>query len=304
MWVFSFLSAACKFFRRDNQLSSIDITKKEFITSLTDSVTAKSPHGRLQPRDYEIMRFILEQKFCSLESIYFRFFDVRETQAEPLPKNLWTTRQRLAKLRGIALIKTEKVPSSGCAHFLLTPFGHKILTTQVKDAVLIRPAKQIDFSLYEHDTRVTMIRALTESKGKCRAWYSEKWLKASAILIDDKHKFHFAKDLRPDAFLINSKNEKIALELEVARKARGRIEEKIRLYDDLLEEGYHGRDSSGGRFKVIDKVWFITTKPVVMRFIKRMIETTSRHPLCYRVDFYDEIIPKTVSKSEPEAANG
>ena len=84
------------------------------------------------------------------------------------------------------------------------------------------------------------------------------------------------------------------MELEVARKARGRIEEKIRLYDDLLEEGYHGRDSSGGRFKVIDKVWFITTKPVVMRFIKRMIETTSRHPLCYRVDFYDEIIPKTV----------
>lgn len=273
-------------------MSSIDITKKEFITSLTDSITAKSPYGRIQPRDYEIMRFILEQKFCSLESIYFRFFDVRESQAEPLPKNLWTTRQRLAKLRGIALIKTEKVPSSGCAHFLLTPFGHKILTTYVKEAMLIRPAKQIDFSLYDHDTRITMIRALAESKGKCRAWYSEKWLKASPILIDGKHTYHFSKDLRPDAFFINSKNEKVAFELEVARKARGRIAEKIHIYDDLLEEGYHGRDSSGGRFKVLDKVWFITTKPVVMRFIQRMIETTSRHPLCYRVDFYDEIVPK------------
>ena len=76
-------------------MSSIDITKKEFITSLTDSITAKSPHGRIQPRDYEIMRFILEQKFSSLESIYFRFFDVRDSQTEPLPKNLWTTRQRL-----------------------------------------------------------------------------------------------------------------------------------------------------------------------------------------------------------------
>jgi hypothetical protein len=135
-----------------------------------------------------------------------------------------------------------------------------------------------------------MIRALTESKGKCRGWYSEKWLKASPLLIDNKHKYHFAKDLRPDAFFINSKNEKIALELEVSRKARSRIEEKIRLYDDLLGENFRG--SSEAQFKVLDKVWFVATKPVVARFLMKMIETRSRHPLCYRVDFYDEIIPE------------
>jgi hypothetical protein len=270
-------------------MSGIKITKKDFITSLTDSVTRKSPHGRIQLRDYEIMRFILEQKFCSLEAIYFRFFDVRKTPTEPLPKNLWTTRQRLSKLRALAFIKTEKVPSSGRAHFLLTPFGHKILTTQLKEAILIRPAGRIDFSLYEHDVRITMIRALTESKGKCLSWYSEKWLKASPILIDEKHKYHFAKDLRPDAFFINSKTEKIALELEIARKARSRIEEKIRIYDGLLEENYNGIGNI--RFKVLDKVWFITTKPVVMRFLQKMIETKSRYPMCYRVDFYDQIVP-------------
>src|ERR1019366_7548423 len=103
------------------------------------------------------------------------------------------------------------------------------------------------------------------------------------------YKYHFAKDLRPDAFFVNSKSEKIALELEVSRKARVRIEEKIRLYDDLLEERPHG---SSEPFKVLDKIWFIATKPVVLRFLQKMIETRSRHPLCYRVDFYDEIVPE------------
>ena len=270
-------------------MSSIDITKKEFIASLTDSITAKSPHGRIQPRDYEIMRFILEQKFCSLEAIYFRFFDVRKSQAESLPKNLWTTRQRLSKLRHLALIKTEKVLSSGKAHFLITAFGHSILTAHVKDLILIKPAKQIDFSLFEHDVRITMLRAFTEIKGKGSQWYSEKWLKAGSIIIDKKYKYHFAKDLRPDAFFINSKFEKIALELEVSRKARSRIEEKIRLYDELLEE-HTQRD--GTRFKVLDKVWFVATKPVVLRFLQKMIEAKSRNPLCYRVDYYDQIIPE------------
>ena len=277
-------------------MSSVHLTRKDFISSLTDSIVSKGAGGRIQARDYEIMRFILEQKFCSLEAIYFRFFDVRKTPSEALPKNLWTTRQRLSKLRALALIKTEKVPSSGKAQFLLTPFGWKILTTYIQETILIRPAKSIDFSLYEHDLRITMIRALTESKGKCRGWYSEKWLKASSILIDHQHKYHFSKDLRPDAFFINSKNEKIALELEVARKARSRIEEKIHLYDDLLEEGHHGREMAEGRFKVLDKVWFVATKPVVARFLIKMIETRSRHPLCYRVDFYDEIIPENVRR--------
>ena len=274
-------------------MSSVDviktISKKAFIKSFSDAVINTGAGGRLQARDYEIMRFILEQKFCSLEAIYFRFFDIRKSQTESLPKNLWTTRQRLSKLRHLALIKTEKVLSSGKAHFLITPFGHSILTAHVKDLILIKPAKQIDFSLYEHDSRVTMIRSLTEIKGKCTQWYSEKWLKAGSILIDKKYKYHFAKDLRPDAFFINSKFEKIALELEVSRKARSRIEEKIRIYDELLEE-YTQRD--GNRFKVLDKVWFVATKPVVLRFLQKMIEAKSRSPLCYRVDYYDQIIPE------------
>jgi len=249
-------------------LNLIKLKKKDFLKSLTDSLATSGINGKLQARDYEIMRFILEQKFCSLEAIYFRFFDVRKFSDEKLPKQLWTTRQRLAKLRGYFLLKTEKVLSSGRAHYLLTPLGYKILVAKLSEALVIKPTSKIDFSLYDHDMRLTMIRAHTEARGKSKKWYSEKYLKAQAIELGDNHKkFQFSKDLRPDAVFLNSKNERIALELEVARKNRARIEEKIRLYDELLEE----RERSGEKIKVLDKVWFILTKPVVARYLIKMM---------------------------------
>jgi hypothetical protein len=210
-----------------------------------------------------------------------------------LPKNLWTTRQRLSKLRSSCLIKTEKVLSSGKAHFLLTPLGARILTNRVKEIISIKPTKQIDFSLYEHDVRITMVRALLEAKKKSSRWYSEKWLKASPIFIGGKYKYSFSKDLRPDAVFVNSQGERVGFELELVRKARARIEEKISQYDDLLEDRFR-YDNQGGRseeqYRVLHKVWFITTKPAVVRFLRKMIEKHTRHPLCYRVDLYDEVV--------------
>ena len=276
-------------------MGSVELTTKELIESAEQILEPKRiKYSRLQPRDFEILRFILEQKFCSLDAIYFRFFHKLETLESKPPENFWTTRQRLAKLRRVALIKTEKVLSSGKAHFLITAFGRKILCDKLSDFVLIKPTKTIDFSLFEHDVRVTMVRTITEIKGKSEKWYSEKWLKATPVLIDGKFKYHFTKDLRPDAFLLNSRHEKIALELEMSRKSKSRIEAKIRLYDDLLEKNYHsgGAGQPAVEFQVLDKVWFVATKPMVVKFLQKMIETKSRHPMCYRVDSYDGIIPE------------
>lgn len=42
---------------------------------------------------------MLDQKFASLEQLYFRFFDARKAVSEPLPPNLHVTRQRLQVLK-------------------------------------------------------------------------------------------------------------------------------------------------------------------------------------------------------------
>jgi hypothetical protein len=235
------------------------------------------------------------KSFAHLKRFTFGFLMCAYHRRDPLPKNFWTTRQRLAKLRSLALIKTEKVFSTGRAQFLLTPIGWQVITTHAKELISIRPVKQIDFSLYDHDRRVTLIRALTEAKGKCKLWHSDKWLKASPVMIDSKYKFNFAKDLRPDAFFINSKGEKVALELEVAKKSRSRLEEKIELYDNLMSEAYRASPDKNEKYKVIDKVWFIATKLDVARLLLRVVEARSKQPLNYRVDFYDEIIPEVAA---------
>ncbi|MFN9067211.1 MAG: hypothetical protein ACK5V3_08280, partial [Bdellovibrionales bacterium] len=48
----------------------------------------KLKNFRLTDRDLDIFGFILEQKFCSLEQIYFRFFDCRKVVTDPMPAGL------------------------------------------------------------------------------------------------------------------------------------------------------------------------------------------------------------------------
>jgi hypothetical protein len=266
----------------------LGLSVKEIETSIKESRKTKTKEVELQRRDYDILRFLLEQKFASLEAIYFRFFDKRKSSSEPLPKNLWTTRQRLSKLRSLALIKTEKVLSSSKAHFLITPMGYGFLKHEVKDTIIIKPTKQIDFSLYEHDVRITLIRAFLEARGKSKRWYSEKYLKASAIFIGNI-RYKFSKDIRPDAVFTNSKNERVGFELEMSRKGPRRLLEKIRLYDNLLDENSR-RGFGEEPFKILEKVWFVVTKKPVFRALTRAIES-SRFRLCYRIDFYDQVIP-------------
>jgi hypothetical protein len=68
-------------------MSLNQISRKDFIKSFTSAINKPKALGRMQPRDYEILKFILEQKFCSLEAIYFRFFDVRLSE-RPAAKKL------------------------------------------------------------------------------------------------------------------------------------------------------------------------------------------------------------------------
>ena len=266
------------------------ITLKEIRKSFRKALSTQTFETLLQERDYAIMRFILEQKFASLEAIYFRFFDVRKHLKDPLPKNFWTTRQRLSKLRKYALLRTEKVLSSGKAHFLLTPLGYKVVKDYLDESVVIKPAKSIDFSLYEHDVRVSMLRAFLERKGKANRWHSEKWLKGNVFYVK-KYGHKFSKDLRPDAIFINSKGERIALELEMSRKGSRRLEEKIRLYDELLKP-YQGLSLSSSRPKILDKVWVVVTTPSVYRSYRKAIFSVSRDRLLYRIDSYKDVIPE------------
>ena len=257
------------------------------------------PNIRLQVRDYDILSFLLEQKFASLEMIYLGFFDERKSFDEAPQKNFQTARQRLAKLRQHKLIKTQIVPSSGKAHFLITRLGVNFLESHTEEETPIREAKRIDFSLYNHDYKINMIRILLKIKGKCRAWYSEKLIRAAPIPLKDDG-FKFQSNLFPDAVFINSKGERVALELEVSRKGLSRVREKLEEYDYLIRMG------------VLDKIWIVATKPSIIKTYSKAIsilfggssysyynnEERTTNAICFRVDNYNKVFSPNIMETE------
>lgn len=260
--------------------------KREILKSFAQSIKNNFLGLRLQKRDYKIFRFLLDQKFSSLEMIYLLFFNKGNPEDQILKKNLWTTRQRLSKLRKRGLVKTQKVFTRGKAHYLLTQLGFRILQGQEGEDFPVRNTHGIDFSLYEHDFRLNMIRVFLEVKKKCSFFFSEKWVRAAPLPIS-KNGFRFARDLFPDAVFINSKNERVALELEVSRKASLKVIQKIHQYERLLSGRY-------GSSQVLDKIWVVATKKSVIKIYQQAIGRYSKDPTCYRVDHYENIIPKAL----------
>ena len=261
--------------------------KKEVIHSLGIASRRSFLGIRLQNRDYKILRFILEQKFASLEMIYLLCFDRRKNESEAWPKNLWTVRQKLSKLRSQGLLKTEKVLSSGKAHFLITPLGLRSLAAYFGKHFPIRPAKRIDFSLYEHDYRLSLVRISLERKGICRHYFSEKRIRSAPVPLI-KNGFRFFKDLIPDGIFINKKNERVAIELEASRKGIRKVISKIRHYEDYLRGSYYCP------YPVLDKVWIVVTKKSIERVYRHAIKEVAINSLCYRIDYYENVVPKGI----------
>ena len=75
---------------------------------------------RLTDRDVELLGFLLDQKFASLEQIYFKFFDGRKKVTDSLPANLHVTRQRLQILKRSGLISSQRVFSEPRSLYHLT----------------------------------------------------------------------------------------------------------------------------------------------------------------------------------------
>lgn len=239
---------------------------------------------RLQIRDQEILKFILEQKFASLEHIYFAFFDKRESENSVLPKNFWTVRQRLNKLKLEELLKVERVLSSSKGLYLITPKGRRFVESLDHSNTKVIEAKRVDFSLYEHDYRATMIRSFLIKRKKYKEFYSEKVARANKIGVIPGG-WRFSKELIPDGvFITSNRQDRVALEFELTRKSVARVEEKIRLY-----ERYFGRWSDK---KILDKVWIIVKNKSILRVYERAIKGNAESPLNYRLDLYEQIIPE------------
>lgn len=206
---------------------------------------------RLTRRDYEIFSFLLDQKFASLESLYFRFFDGRKESSDPLPENLWVARQRLGMLKRAGLVNTERVYSESKSLYLLSGLGFHALQSRMSADAYSHPVKQVDFRNYEHDQAVTYCRIAIEKGGKCLRWFSDRRLRMQGFEVQGISQ-ELPSTVVPDGILISSKGERIAFEFEGTPRKKSRYEWKVSQYAGVL-----------GPESLLQKVLFVGGTPRV-----------------------------------------
>jgi hypothetical protein len=202
--------------------NDLKISKK----SKDDMVNKKAKSFRLTDRDFEIFAFLLEQKFASLEQIYFRFFDARVKVTDPMPAGLHVTRQRLQILKRNGFIKSEKVYSEARSLYLLTGLGVTALRAKKPHLADLKVINQIDFRNYDHDTKVNDCRIAIERTGKIIRWLPERKLRAQGFESDFSWD-ELPSELVPDGIFITSKGERVAFEIETTPRKKSRYEEKL-----------------------------------------------------------------------------
>lgn len=207
---------------------------------------------KVRPRDMEILKFLLEMKFSSLEEIHVKFF--RDTRFGLKSTSLRWVRERVAALieagfvRAVAGIfkKTLYVATQRSYLYLKNSFGVD---------KCCRPIQEIDKHTLNHDLTLVQVRLELEEKSSGLSWISEKYM------MDHSQVFAgFTSEFRPDAIYSIKGNSQIALELELARKSKKRYQEKIKRYSNLLMSS-----SSNPTF---EKIHFICSDLRVLEILK------------------------------------
>jgi hypothetical protein len=170
----------------------------------------------LQDRDYEMLKYILEQKFLSREQLEKWFYKIQSYK-------------RLLELTFSGYLKKEPVVLSSKDHFLITDLGVTALLERGVNG--IRPARSIDIRFYYHNKTLTDIRLLFESIGLARDWKTERALKSEggyeATLKkskgDDRVKV-------PDGAFLSPSGKSIVLELELTPKVSDLYKEILKGY--------------------------------------------------------------------------
>jgi len=231
----------------------------------------KKPGFRLTERDISIFSFLLDQKFASLEQLYFMFFDKREDIDDPLPKGLFVTRQRLQVLKKAGLIITEKVYTESKSVYLLSPLGFKIIESRRPNDAYAQPVKKVDFRNYEHDTRVNDCRIALERSGRVMKWLSDRRLKMEGFSSQFSNQ-SLPKSVVPDGVFISKKGKRVIFEIEASTRKKKRYEDKYWDFKSVMMSS----DS------LIHHVIWVGATPT----IKRALESIAGEHEAFSVDSY------------------
>lgn len=183
----------------------------------------------ITPRDLEVLCFVCEMKFASLEDLYSKFFKVLRSGQES--KSNWYARERIMQLVKHNFLSRVFSFSERTSYFVGTSKAYLSILKQCPERIPTRPLSRIDQNTFHHDKTLIKVRLQLESLGVVKSWISDRQLFQYPELC-----LNFGEGNQPDAIYVNQEGERVALELEMTRKSKRRYTDKVRNYAYLLRE--------------------------------------------------------------------
>lgn len=203
-------------------------------------------------RELDILEYILEMKFATIEDIHAKFFKITKSGEES--SCLRWARERVAILMKSEFLQAEKEVCHKTL-YIVTPKGYFYLRNSRTDKNYSRPLLSVDSRTYDHDQKVIQIRESLEKLGLIKEWTSERQLSE----IEEFRKY-LPTEFRPDGIYTTPENKKVAFELEIARKSKDRYQQKIKRYIQLMTENQSS--------VIFGEVHFVCEKESVLNLIQ------------------------------------
>lgn len=200
----------------------------------------------LTSRDLEVIEFVIDMKFVSVTDVFEKFFKMT-LSGEEAKGDFWT-RKRLFQLEQGGFLKSHKVHTEKTNYYTATFKGYYSLAGMHPEKFFTKPVGGFDFRTFSHDKLVLKCRLDLEKCLKVTSWLSDRKLKAQPDLSGG-----LTSSQVPDGIYILKDGQRVAFELEIARKAKARYTEKIKKYVQVLRS----HDLTRKKFDVVQ---YICTK--------------------------------------------
>lgn len=184
----------------------------------------ENPRVRMVHRDFLVLKFINEMKFAGVREIHQMFFR-NKTDGSTSDSLAWAE-ERLRQLERVNFLDSKRFFVDEPRAYFLTRFGYSMLVNNVVCQEEV-PAflSSIDIRQYQHDATLCRLRAYLESGNRLIGWTSERCLRIGQKMTRLRFVYN-----TPDALVQLHGEEPIALELELTRKTRKRLNDRIYFY--------------------------------------------------------------------------
>lgn len=254
-------------------------------TSLADSKSLpvkpkRQPKDRkiiLSDRDFEVLEFILDMKFASLDEVCEKFF-----KGSPADQNVvgyWYAKKRLAQLEQAGFLKSTKQHSESRRLYFVKMKAYMVLKNLYPEKNLPRPTESIDGRTVAHDYLLLRLRLELEKKHQAYSWISDRSLKMQTGILSQ-----LSETYSPDGIYKPIDGPAVAFELEISLKAKSRYQDKIKRYVQWIRE--HRNDPTA--FK---KVHYVTTNESVKKHLDNF---TAMYPDLFKIEMVTAYFTESV----------